>query len=104
MEAEELFTFVLNPLVEPTSNFIERLLRSPALDRKAGRTNKTAAGARRRSVIVSVLGSLRATLPNFSLASVLEEVGAWMKKGASLFARQWQAITASNAVAVLNTS
>ena len=44
---EELFTFVLMPEVEATNNLSERLLRSPAQDRKAGRTNKTAAGAHR---------------------------------------------------------
>ena len=57
--AEELFTFVLEPTVEATNNLSERNLRSPAQDRKAGRTNKTAKGAHRRSVIVSVLQSLR---------------------------------------------
>jgi hypothetical protein len=62
--AEELFTFVLEPAVEATNNQSERNLRSPAQDRKAGRTNKTAKGAHRRSVIVSVLHSLRANLNN----------------------------------------
>src|SRR5207249_2797010 len=52
---EELFTFVLHPGVEPTNNGTERLQRGPALERKAGRTSKTTAGAQRRSVIVSVL-------------------------------------------------
>jgi transposase len=98
--AEELFTFVLDPNVAPTNNSMERALRNPALDRKAGRTNKTAAGAHRRSVIVSVLESLRANLKNFNLASVLEEVGRWMKKGIGLFVQQWQATLA----AVPNTS
>lgn len=83
--AEELFTFVLRPDVEPTNNVSERELRSPALDRKAGRTNKTAAGARRRSVIVSVLQSLKANLENFTLDAVVSEVTRWMKDGSSLF-------------------
>src|SRR6266446_5041619 len=87
---EELFTFVLHPEVEPTNNVTERLQRGPALDRKAGRTSKTAAGAHRRSVIVSVLESLRANLETFTLASVLEEVQRWMAEGVSLFARQCQ--------------
>ena len=87
---EELFTFVLEPGVEPTNNLSERLQRSPALDRKAGRTSKTAAGAHRRSVLVSVLESLRANLKEFTLSSVLTEVGRWMNEGCSLFARQWQ--------------
>jgi len=55
---EELFTFVLVPEVESTNNLTERLQRNPAQDRDAGRTSKTAAGAHRRSVTVSVLESL----------------------------------------------
>lgn len=90
MMDQELFTFVLNPEVEPTNNLSERLQRSPAQDRDAGRTSKTAAGARRRSVIVSVLESLRANLPEFTLDHVLDEVQRWMKDGVSLFARQLQ--------------
>src|SRR5271167_3186563 len=92
--AEELFTFVLHPQVESTNNFMERQLRNPAQDRKTGRTSKTAAGAHRRSVIVSVLESLRANLQTFTLPTVLQEVGRWMKEGISLFARQWQALQA----------
>ena len=92
--AGELFTFVLVPGVEATNNITERLLRGPALDRKAGRTNRTGAGAHRRSVIVSVLESLRVNLANFNLATVLQEVTCWMTKGISLFARQWQALQA----------
>jgi transposase len=90
--AEELFTFVLVPEVEATNNGMERELRHPALERKAGRTNKTAPGAHRRSVIVSVLQSVRANLESFSLTSVLEEIGRWMNEGISLFARQWHAL------------
>jgi hypothetical protein len=89
--AEELFTFVL----EATNNQSERNLRSPAQDRKAGRTNKTATGAHRRSVIVSVLQSLRANLETFSLTTVLEETVRWMNKGLSLFAEQWHALRAA---------
>jgi hypothetical protein len=102
--AEELFTFVLVPEVEPTNNSSERRLRNPAQDRKAGRTSKTAAGAHRRSVIVSVLESLRANLATFTLANVLAEVGRWMREGVSLFARQWQAVEEAAAAAVPNTS
>jgi transposase len=100
--AEELFTFVLVPEVEATNNGMERELRHPALERKAGRTNKTAPGAHRRSVIVSVLQSLRANLADFSLTTVLAEIGHWMKEGMSLFAKQWQAIQAKEA-ATANT-
>ena len=97
MMAEELFTFVLEPAVEATNNQSERNLRSPAQDRKAGRTNKTAKGAHRRSVIVSVLQSLRANLETFSLTTVLAEIGRWMKEGLSLFAEQWQAVEIAQA-------
>lgn len=88
---EELFTFVLVPGVEPTNNLSERLQRNPAQDRKVGRTSKTAAGAHRRSVIVSVLESLRANLEEFTLPSVLTEIHRWMADGISLFRKQWQA-------------
>jgi transposase len=90
--AKELFTFVLEPTVEPTNNLTERLHRSAALDRKAGRTSKTAAGAQRRTIITSVLESLRANLEEFTLSSVLEEVSRWLTEGVSLFAKQWQAV------------
>lgn len=83
--AEELFTFVLRPEVDPTNNLSERELRSPAQDRKAGRTNQTASGARRRSVIVSVLQSLKVALPQFTLGSVVSEVTRWIETGVSLF-------------------
>ena len=73
-----------------TNNLSERELRSSALDRKAGRTNKTAHGAHRRSVIVSVLQSLRLNLKEFRLTTVLEEVTRWITEGVSLFAAQWQ--------------
>ena len=96
---EELFTFVLHPEVEATNNRMERELRPEALDRKAGRTNKTTKGAHRRSVIVSVLQSLRANLEDFSLQRVLEEVGKWMREGVSLFAKQWQEVQAAQAAA-----
>src|SRR5439155_202191 len=100
---EELFTFVLHPEVEPTNNRMERLQRGPALERKAGRTSKSAAGAQRRSVIVSVLESLRANLEVFTLSSVLQEVQRWLAEGRSLFERQWQALLGTTATAVPDT-
>lgn len=101
---EELFTFVLLPHVDPTNNLAERLQRSPAQDRKAGRTSKTAAGARRRSILVSVLESLRVNLEQFTLANVLKEVTGWMKAEVSLFAKQWRELTQETSIAVLDTS
>jgi transposase len=92
---EELFTFVILPEVEATNNLAERLQRSPAKDRDAGRTSKTAAGARRRSVITSVLESLRVNLSPFTLRNVVDEAARWMREGISLFKQQLQAITPS---------
>jgi transposase len=100
---EELFTFVLHPEVAPTNNVLERLQRNAALERKAGRTSKTAAGAKRRSIIVSVLESLRANLGSFTLASVLAEVQRWLSEGMSLFQRQWQELQAATATAAADT-
>lgn len=90
--AEELFTFVLVNAVDPTNNLPERKLRNSASDRKTGRINQTAAGAHRRSVIVSVMESLRANLAQFTLKTVLDEVSHWMREGMSLFAKQWKKI------------
>jgi len=102
--AEELFTFVLLPEVASTNNSMEQMLRGPALDRKAGRTNQTPAGAYRRSVIVSVLESLRANLKTFDLTTVLAEVNRWLKEGVSLFAEQWQAYVETKPEALLDSS
>ena len=85
MEAEELFTFVTHPAVPGTNNESERTLRDAANDRKTGRTSKTVRGARRRTVLTSVLESLRLSLPDFTLAHVLEEVTDWLTSGRSRF-------------------
>ena len=90
MHDAELFTFVEIPEVDPTNNLAERLQRDAAQDRKAGRTSKTDAGAQRRSVIASVLESLRANLPEFTLDAAVAEVRRWTEEGVSLFERQWQ--------------
>ncbi len=97
MLAEQLFTFVTaEPVEKPngeivvvsgTNNEAERTLRSPAQARDTGRTNKTVSGARRQTVIVSVLESLRQYLPSFTLSSVIEEIRRWCETGRSCFAR-----------------
>ena len=97
MLAEQLFTFVTaEPVEKPngemlvvsgTNNEAERTLRSPAQARNTGRTNKTVAGARRQTVIVSVLESLRQHLSTFTLASVIEEIRRWCETGRSCFTR-----------------
>ena len=97
MLAEQLFTFVTAaPVQKPngemmavsgTNNESERTLRAPAMARNTGRTNKTPVGARRQTVIVSVLESLRQYLSSFTLSKVIEEVGRWLETGRSCFAR-----------------
>jgi hypothetical protein len=97
MLAQQLFTFVTaEPVAKPngetlvvsgTNNEAERTLRSPAQARDTGRTSKTVSGARRQTVIVSVLQSLRQHLSTFTLASVIAEVEHWCATGRSCFAR-----------------
>ena len=96
MLAQELFTFVTaKPAKQPngetqtvgaTNNEAERTLRSPAQARKTGRTNKTFAGARRQTILTSVLESLRLYLPTFTLSSVITEIHRWIEAGRSCFA------------------
>jgi transposase len=98
MVAQELFSFVTTPPAEQpngesrpvggTNNEAERTLRGPAQARDTGRTNKTVAGARRQTILTSVLQSLRVYLPTFTLASVIAEVQRWGERGRSCFAEQ----------------
>lgn len=93
--ARELFTFVTAPpvtqpngTVQPvagTNNEAERTLRAAAQARQTGRTNKTLSGARRQSIVSSVLESLRLYLPTFTLSSVLAELACWWSSGRSCF-------------------
>jgi hypothetical protein len=95
MLARQLFTFVTaQPAAQPngvtpplgaTNNEAERTLRNPATARKTGRTNKTLNGARRQTILTSVLESLRLYLPTFTLSSVLAEIDGWIDKGRSCF-------------------
>lgn len=96
MLQEQLFTFVTAaPVAQPdgemtpvagTNNEAERTLRNPAAARETGRTNKTPRGARRRTVIQSVLESLRCYLATFTLSSMIDEVKRWSNQGRSCFA------------------
>jgi transposase len=93
--AEELFTFVTaKPVEQPngetqpvggTNNESERTLRNPATARKTGRTSKTMHGARRQTIVMSVLESLRLYLTSFTLPNVIEEVQGWVATGRSCF-------------------
>ena len=82
---DNLFVFVEHPQVEATNNRSEQQARNEAQARKAARTSKTERGAKRRSIITSVLGSLKRVLVEFTLASVLKEVGRWCEAGISRF-------------------
>jgi len=97
MLAQQLFTFVTAaPVTTPkgetspvagTNNEAERTLRAAADARKTGRTSKTPRGARRRTVVLSVLESLRQYLPLYTLSAVIDEVQHWWDTGCSCFAR-----------------
>ena len=97
MDVEQLFTFVAaEPVEKPNgemlvvsgrNNEAERTLRSPAQARNTGRTNKTVAGTRRQTIIVTVLESLRQHLPSFTLSSVIKEIRRSRETGRSCFAR-----------------
>lgn len=92
----QLFTFVTAaPVQKPndeaapvagTNNEAERTLRGAAEARKTGRTNKTPAGARRQTIVVSVLESLRNHLASFTLSTVIDEIARWFETGRSCFA------------------
>jgi hypothetical protein len=93
---QELFTFVTAPpvtqpngapkAIDGTNNEAERTLRGMAQARVTGRTNKTLFGARRQTILTSVLESLRLYLPTFTLGSVLAEIERWTTAGRSCFA------------------
>jgi transposase len=94
---KELFTFVTaKPVAQPngmtkpvagTNNEAERVLRNPAQARDTGRTNKTFAGARRQTILTSVLESLRLYLKTFTLESVFAELKRWWATGQSCFVK-----------------
>jgi hypothetical protein len=90
----EVFTFVLVPEVEPTNNRSERTFRFTARMRHANQTSKSQWGAQRRSILTSVLLSLRQHLRDFTLKAVVQEVTRWRKVGESLFRAQLAAFRA----------
>ena len=97
MLARQLFTFVTAPPVTlpggeaapvaGTNNEAERTLRNPAMARETGRASKTFRGARRRTILVSVLESLRQQLATFTLSSIINEILHWSDAGQSCFTR-----------------
>ena len=94
---EKLFIFVVHPQVEPTNNISERTIRREAEIRKGGRTSKTAKGATRRGIIMSVLMSLRQRFANFTLKHLLDEVQRWIEAGQSLFEAELARMKQANA-------
>ena len=87
LREDELFTYVIHPEVPGTNNESERSLRGAAQDRRTGRTSKTELGARRRTIIGSVLDSLRLYLPQPNLQAVQAEIARWYDVGVSCFRR-----------------
>ena len=90
--AEELFAYAIHPEVDGTNNISERQLRQPAQARLTGQTNKTIPGARRRTIISSVLDPLRLHLPQLTLKAVQAELDRWQETGQSVFRRLVQTL------------
>jgi transposase len=105
---QQLFTFVTTPAaaqpngqskpVSGTNNESERKLRTESQARDTGRTNKTTTGARRQTIIVSVLESLRLYLPTFTLNGVIEEIKRWRQAGQSCFTNLLQKMGLANPI------
>ncbi len=83
-----LFVFVEHPTVEATNNRSERNARREAEVRKGARTSKTADGAQRRGVILTVLASLATRFQRFTLDNLLSEVTRWWETGRSIFQKE----------------
>ena len=83
-----LFVFVEHPTVEATNNRSERNARREAEVRKGARTSKTADGAERRGVILTVLASLATRFQRFTLDNLLSEVTRWWETGLSIFQKE----------------
>jgi hypothetical protein len=88
MLAQELFVFVTTDGVEGNNNPSERELRDDAQRRSTGRTNKAPKGAKRQTIITSVLRTLGKQLSEFTLDCVLAEVQRWVDCGRSCFTDQ----------------
>jgi hypothetical protein len=88
MLAQELFVFVTTEGVDGNNNVSERELRDDAQRRETGRTNKTTNGAKRQTIIASVLRTLAKQLKEFTLDGVINEIKSWMVNGRSCFADQ----------------
>ncbi len=94
---DSLFVFVEHPDVEATNNRSERNVRREAEIRKGGRTSKSDRGAKRRSIIMTVLATLNTRFPKFTLDHLLSEVKRWMNEGCSLFHLELEGLKKANA-------
>ena len=81
---DNLFVFVEHPEVGSTNNQSERNLRREAIARKTSRTSRSQRGAERRGIIISVLGTLKRQLKDFSLESILKYVEESYRLGVSI--------------------
>ena len=93
---DSLFVFVEHPEVEATNNRSERNVRREAEIRKGGRTSKSDHGAKRRSIIMTVLATLNTRFPKFTLENLLLEVKCWMNEGCSLFQLELEGLKKAN--------
>lgn len=80
-----LFLYVTNKNVDPTNNKAEQWFRNTSKSRNNYQTSKTKKWADRRSVITTVLESLKQNLPTFTLESMTSEIKSWMDTWESLF-------------------
>jgi hypothetical protein len=87
-ELDQLFTFVVYPEVPGTNNASEQLLRGAAQSRKLDRTSKSDRGCHRRSVITSVMESLRKHLGTLTMQAATEMAKRWLANGRSVFSSQ----------------
>lgn len=94
---DSLFVFVEHPEVEATNNRSERNARREAEIRKGARTSKTANGAQRRGVILTVLASLATRFQKFTLDILLSEVTHWWETGLSIFQQELAQLHQPNA-------
>lgn len=93
---ESLFVFVAQPQVEATNNRSERNVRREAEIRKGGRTSKSKAGAKRRSIIMTVLATLNTRFEKFTLVDLLAELTHWTQMGLSRFQSELAGIAQAN--------
>jgi hypothetical protein len=108
---ESLFSFVTTPpaprpngtelQASGTNNEAERTLRLTAKARKCDQASKTVRGARRRTIIVSTMESVRYFVRTYTLATITAEILSWTANGVSCFELHLQSIT--NAQRLKNT-